>query len=207
MRSLALLALGCLTVGNADAQRPPHDSTAARSAFLLGKAAVQAHRVDDAVTQMERAVALDTANWEYHMWLGHAYVRQIGTVNFMRKAFVGRRMGAEYNKAVELAPENLDAAEARLEFFLNAPGIVGGGLDKAEAEATRIASLNRYRGGFAQGRIAEHEKQYGRAESVYRDLMRDYPDSSGPVASLATLYQTLGRHADALSLIDARLTS
>jgi Flp pilus assembly protein TadD len=60
------------------AQRPQPDTAAARAAFLTGKAAVQALRVDEGVTQMERAVALDPANWEYHMWLGSAYVRQIG---------------------------------------------------------------------------------------------------------------------------------
>jgi tetratricopeptide (TPR) repeat protein len=206
MRSAILLCALCLTTMRLVAQRPASDTSAARAAFALGKRAVQAHHVEESVTQMERAVALDPGNWEYHMWLGHAYVRQIGTVNFMRKAFVGRRMGSEYNRAVELAPENVDAAEARLEFFLEAPGMVGGGLDKAQAEARRIAGLNPYRGGFAQARISEHEKQYPKTDSAYRALILAYPDSSAPVASLATMYQTTGRYADAFAIVDARLT-
>ena len=205
MRAAAGIVFACLTSVTAPAQQSGSDTVAARAAFLLGRAAVQARRVDEAVTQLERAVALDAGNWEYHMWLGHAYVRQINVVNFMRKPFVGRRMGAEYNKAVELAPNNVEAAEARLEFFLNAPGMVGGGLDRARAEATRITTLNHYRGGFAQARIAEHEKQYAAADSVYRTLIEQYPDSSAPVAALVTLYQTTARYDDAFAIVDARL--
>jgi tetratricopeptide (TPR) repeat protein len=189
MRAAVGAMLLCLTAFAAHGQ-PATDTAGAHAAFLLGKAAVQARRVDEAVKEMERAVALDSANWEYHMWLGHAYVRQIGVVNFLKKPLVGRRMGAQYNKAVELAPENVEAAEARLDFYLNAPGIVGGGVDKADAEAKRITTLNVYRGAFATAHVAEHEKQWVRADSVYRALIRDYPDSSRPVAAL----ERLNRH-------------
>jgi hypothetical protein len=60
---------------------------------------------------------------------------------------------------VKLDPSSADAAEARLEFLLEAPGIVGGGVDKARAEAARLRTLDAYRGGVATARIAEHEKQ------------------------------------------------
>ena len=186
MRVRAMCVLSCLTAFAVSGQQPV-DTAAARAAFLLGKAAVQAHRVEEGVREMERAVALDGANWEYHMWLGHAYVRQIGVVNFLKKPLVGRRMGAQYNKAVELAPANVEAAEARLDFYLEAPGIVGGGLDKAEAESRRIATLNPYRGAFAAARIAEHEKQWARADSVYRALVLEYPDSSRAAKALERL--------------------
>ena len=207
MRPIAVAALAYLTVTSAPAVAQPAsaDTAGARAAFARGKTAVQARRVDEAVSQLERAVALDRENWEYHMWLGHAYSRQISTVNFMRKALVGRRIGAEYNKAVELAPDNIDAAEARLDFFLNAPGLVGGGLDKAQAEARRITTLSAYRGRFAEARIAEHEKHPEQADSAYRALMREYSDSSGPVVALSMLYQSTGRYGEAVSVLDARL--
>ena len=187
------------------AQNVPRDSAAAYTAFVAGKAAVNARNVDIAVEQLERAVALDPTQWEYHMWLGHAYTHQIGRVNFMRKAVVGRRMGAEYNKAVELAPRSVEAAEARLDFFINAPSIVGGGQDKANAEAARIATLDPYRGGLASARVGEHAKDFARAEAAYRQLMRQYPDSGAPVAWLASLMEATGRYDEAFAVVDARL--
>jgi hypothetical protein len=71
----------------------------------------------------------------YHLWLGHAYSRQLSTAGFLRKPFIARRSGEAYDMAVKLDPTSIDAAEARLAFFLGAPGIVGGGVDKARAEA------------------------------------------------------------------------
>jgi hypothetical protein len=73
--------------------------------------------------------------------------------------------------AVKLDPTSIDAAEGRLEFLLGAPGIVGGGVDKARAEAARIATLDAYRGAMAEARIAEHEKAWPEAERRNRSLM------------------------------------
>jgi tetratricopeptide (TPR) repeat protein len=139
------------------------------------------------------------------MWLGHAYSRQLSTAGFLRKPFIGRRSGEEYNTAVKLDPTNVDAAEARLDFFLNAPGIVGGGIDKARAEAARIAALDAYRGATAEARIAEHEKEWPKAERLYRSLMVDYPDRAAAVDALVTLLQNANRFDEAFKVVDDRL--
>ncbi|MGE5837345.1 MAG: hypothetical protein ACM4AI_22925 [Acidobacteriota bacterium] len=69
--------------------------------------------------------------------------------------------------AVKLDPTSVDAAEARLDFFLGAPSIVGGGVGKARAEAARLATLDAYRGAMAKAKIAEHEKDnLGRLSAV-----------------------------------------
>jgi tetratricopeptide (TPR) repeat protein len=201
-RNLQVFVAALLLATPVQAQR---DSAAAAAAFAAGRAAHQARRTDDAVKELERAVQLDPANSRYHMWLGHAYSRQVGSVNFMRKATVGRRAGAAYERAVELDPRSIDAAEARMEFLLEAPGIVGGGVDKARAEAARIASLNKFRGVMALGTIAQHQQQPARAESLYRVAMAQHPDSVWAAEALVALLQTAGRYDDAFQVIDARL--
>jgi len=150
-------------------------------------------------------VELNPQSSAYHLWLGHGYTRQLATANFIRKGIIGRRIGAEYTKAVELDPGSIMAAEARLDFFLEAPAIAGGGMDKATAEADRIRALSPYHGGFAQAKIAEKTKDWQRAEREYRSLVRAYPDSSRPVVSLALLLQNQERYPEALAAIDERL--
>jgi tetratricopeptide (TPR) repeat protein len=177
----------------------------AAAAFAQGKAAHAARKTEEAVKAFEKAVELDAGNWLYHMWLGHAYTRHLANVNFIRKASLGKKAGAEYNRAVELAPQNIEAAESRMDFLLNAPGIVGGGVDKALAEARRIRTLSSYRGGFALARIAEKEGEDAKAETEYRTLMRDHPDSSAPAMTLAAFLQNKTRFPEAFAVIDARL--
>ena len=44
------------------------------------------------------------------------------------------------------------------EFYLEAPGIVGGGQDKARAQADQVAKLNPAKAHWIQGRLAEKNK-------------------------------------------------
>jgi len=177
----------------------------AKVAFDRGKAAHNAGKTDEAVNSFERAVALDPSSSLYHMWLGHGYTRQLSSASFLRKPFIAKRCGEAYNMAVKLDPASIDAADARLDFFLGAPGIVGGGVDKARAEAARLATLDAYRGAMAEARIAEHEQEWPKAEKLYRSLMADYPERTAAVDAFITMLQNAKRFDEAFKIVDDRL--
>ena len=200
----------CLIVGvgagaDSSARQVKETSAEAKAAFERGRAAHNAGKTDEAVSAFERAVALDPTSSLYHLWLGHAYSRQLRTAGFLRQPFIARRSGEAYHMAVKLDPTSIDAAEGRLEFLLGAPGIVGGGVDKARAEAARIATLDAYRGAMADARIAEHEKQWPEAERRYRSLMVEYPDRTAAVDALVTMLQNAKRFDEAFTIVDDRL--
>jgi tetratricopeptide (TPR) repeat protein len=205
MRAAVVACLIAVTVAGVPARQAKESSAEAKAAFERGKAAHAAGKTDDAVSAFERAVALDPSSSVYYMWLGYAYARQLSTAGFLRKPFIGRRCGEAYDMAVKLDPKSVDAGEARLEFFLDAPGIVGGGLDKARAEATRITALDAYRGRMAGARIAEHENQPTEAERLYRSLMADYPERTAAADALVTMLQNARRFEDAFRVVDDRL--
>jgi tetratricopeptide (TPR) repeat protein len=177
----------------------------AKAAFERGRAAHNAGKTDEAVSAFERAVALDPTSSLYHLWLGHAYSRQLRTAGFLRQPFIARRSGEAYHMAVNLDPTSIDASEGRLDFLLGAPGIVGGGIDKARAEAARIVTLDAYRGAMAEARIAEHEKAWPEAERLYRSLMAEYPDRTAAVDALVTILQNANRFDEAFTIVDDRL--
>jgi tetratricopeptide (TPR) repeat protein len=199
---IVCLIAGAGVAAAAQQAREPSD---AKAAFDRGREAHNARKTDEAVRFFERAVALDSTSSLYQMWLGHAYSRQLSSASFLRKPFIARRTGEAYNMAVKLDPTSIDAAEARFEFYLNAPGIVGGGIDKARAEAARIGTLDAYRGGMANARLAEHEKQGSEAERVYRSLMAEYPDRTAATDALVTLLQNARRFDEAFKIVDDRL--
>jgi tetratricopeptide (TPR) repeat protein len=213
MRIALLLALGYSasrlaggsSVTSRVAEQPTSDTVRARLLFEHGRSSFQARRFDEAANSFERAIELNPNRSEYHLWLGNAYTKQLATANFIRKGLIGRRIGPQYDKAVELDSSSVVAADTRVDFYLEAPGMAGGGVDKAKAEAARLTRLNAYLGGFAKARIAEKEKMSDQAESEYRELMRSFPDSTRPVVALATLLQSRERFAEAFDVIDARL--
>jgi tetratricopeptide (TPR) repeat protein len=206
MRCAVIVCVIVCAGAAASARQTKGPSAEAKAAFDCGKAAHNAGKTDEAVSCFERAVALDPTSSVYYMWLGHAYSRQLSTAGFLRKPFIARRSGEAYTMAVTLDPASCDAAEARLEFLLEAPGIVGGGVDKARAEAARLATLDAYRGGMATAKIAEHEKQGPAAEKQYRSLMAEYPDRTAAPDALVTLLMNVRRFDEAFTIVDERLT-
>ena len=208
MRSAVIV---CLIIGvgggagGSASARQVKESLEAKAAFERGRAAHSAGKREEAVSAFERAVALDPTSSLYHLWLGHAYSRQLSSAGFLRQPFIARRSGEAYNMAVKLDPASLDAAEGRLDFFLGAPGIVGGGIGKARAEAARITTLDAYRGGMATAKIAESEKHWPEAERLYRSLMAEYPDRPAAVDALVTILQNDKRFDEAFKIVDDRL--
>jgi predicted permease len=192
----ALLVLPRMTNAQVDA---------GRTAFDRGRAAFTARKFDDAAKHFEDAVKREPGVADYHLWLGHAYTRQLKGANFIRQGIIGRKIGPEYDRAVALAPTSVEAAEARLEFYMEAPGIAGGGMDHARAELERLTTINRYRGLTWRGRLEMKANRPDKAEEAYRALSDAFPDSGAAVVVLATFYQDRARFSDAFAAIDARL--
>ena len=119
----------------------------ARAAFLRGCQLFSERKPDKADDEFEKAVKLEDGNAVYHFWLGRAVGDQAEDANPLRQPGLARRTKAEFERAADLAPDYLDAREGLVEYYLAAPGILGGSKDKARAEAAEIAKRNAFRGG------------------------------------------------------------
>ena len=123
---------------------------------------------DRGISACEKAVALDRNNSRYHMWLGRVYGEKADAANFLSAASLAGKVRNEFEAAVRLDPNNVEARSDLGEFYLEAPGIVGGGRDKAEAQAQALAALDAAKADYLKGRIAEKKKDFAAAEKEYR---------------------------------------
>ncbi len=85
----------------------------------------------------ERAVNLEPQNASYHLWLGREYGRKAGDSNPLSAAGMARKAKNEFERAVQLDPANVQARVDLSEYYIEAPAIMGGGLDKARAQAAK----------------------------------------------------------------------
>lgn len=123
---------------------------------------------DQGISACEKAVALAPSNSRYHMWLGRVYGEKADAANFLSAASLAGKVRNEFEAAVRLDPNNVDARSDLGEFYLEAPGIVGGGRDKAEAQIQALAALDPAKADYLKGRLAEKKKDLGAAEREYR---------------------------------------
>ena len=135
---------------------------------LLCRAYFSIEQWDAAVSACEHAVALNPQSSLYHLWLGRAYGEKADRSSFLGAASLAKKARASFERAVELDPKNVEARADLGEFYAEAPGIIGGGKDKARQQAEALMPLNPAMGHWVLARIAEKDKDPAAAEREYR---------------------------------------
>ena len=166
----------------------------AASYNLLCRAYFAVSNWDRAISACERAISLEANNSEYHLWLGRAYGEKADSSNFFTAAGLAKKVRNEFERAVQLDPNNVAARVDLAECYLEAPGIVGGGQDKARAQAEAVARLNPSKAHWIQGRLAEKNKDADAAEREYRAAIEAASHGSGNAwLNLGLFYRRAGR--------------
>jgi tetratricopeptide (TPR) repeat protein len=183
---LALLLLACVPVFAADSSKDLLSTGKVDSAIASLSARISSNQNDAeafnllcrsywalgewdrAVTNCEKAVGLESKSSLYHHWLGRAYGEKADHSSFFTAAGLAKKVRTEFERAVELNPDNLEARLDLAEFYLEAPGMVGGGVDKARAQAAILGKTNPSKEHWVYARIAEKNKDAPVAEKEYR---------------------------------------
>jgi tetratricopeptide (TPR) repeat protein len=139
---------------------------------------------DRAAYDCEQAVKLDAQNSGDHLWLGRALGEKASRASFLSAYSLAKRTRAEFEEAIRLNPRNAEALASLGEFYEQAPGVVGGGIDKSETVAAQLDRIDPVRAHELRSKIAEHRKDYGTAE---RELKQAITGSSHPALQWMTL--------------------
>ena len=140
----------------------------AESYNLMCRAYLSLGHWDRGIPYCEKSVKLAPDNSRYHLWLGRIYGEKADRASWFTAAGLAGKVRNEFEIAVRLNPDNVDARVDLGEFYLEAPGIVGGGRDKAEAQAAALDKLDPAKAHWVRGRIAEKNKDLPTAEKEYR---------------------------------------
>ncbi len=190
------------TALEAAAKEDPKD---ARAALYLGRILLAQEELDSAVLWFEKAVALDAASSENQLWLGRAYGSQAAKANVFKQASLAGKVKEAFDKSVELDPNNIDARFGILEFDLQAPGVMGGSVEKARAQAAEIARRDALRGYRATGRVAEYEKNDDAALAAYARAEKEFPGKREPFVWTANLYSRQKQYGKAFDVMERLL--
>ncbi len=182
---------------------PVQGPGAADAQNLLCRVWFSMQQWDPAVKACEQAVRLDPDNSNDHMWLGRALGLKADHVSFLTAYSLGKRVRSEFELAVQLGPQNADALSDLGQFYKEAPGVVGGGLDKAEAIATRLDKVDPVRALELRGRIASARKDYVTAERDFKQAIAVSPHPAEQWTILAGFYRSQERWNDMESAIQS----
>lgn len=175
---------------------------------------------DAAIRECELAASQDPGSSNTQMWLGRAYGMKASRAHPLIAFGLARKVRYAFEQAVQLDPQNVQAMSDLGEYYVDAPAILGGGLDKGRALASRMQPRFPSQSHHLLALIASEEKNYvtaeselkqailaGRMPAAYIDLGQFYQRQNEPDKALEALKEGIDadRRKDA-SLVDAAST-
>jgi tetratricopeptide (TPR) repeat protein len=175
--------------------------------FAQGCLAMVDDRFKDAERLFERLVNEDARSATYHLYLGRVYGAQAQRANVFKQASLARKTKSEFDRAAQLDPENLGAREGLMQYYSQAPGIMGGSMEKAAEQVAEVRKRNAYRGGFLAAQLASRRKDGAAVAREYEQLAAQYPDSTAPYSALVNFHAGAKRWDETFRAIDRWLAA
>jgi tetratricopeptide (TPR) repeat protein len=186
---------------------PASGPGAAEAQNLLCRVRFTLEQWDTAVKECQVATQLDPQNSDYHMWLGRVLGQQASHANFFSSYGLAKHSLSEMQTAVQLNPQNGPALSDLGDYYAQAPGIAGGGTDKAQAIALQLDKIDSARAQQLRGDIAMAKKDYTTAENDYRQAVIVSPEPTHYWTVLASFYRNRQRWSDVDTAIQNCVTA
>ena len=165
----------------------------AEAAYYLGRTLFALGRFEPAAEQLEKSAEIRPDS-DTLLWLGRAYGQYAMQASVFRQAGLARKCKAAWERAVALDPNNLNVREDLIQYYLRAPGFMGGSVEKAREQAAEIRKRDAVRGALAAFTIHLYRKDNAAAEKELAEATRKVPTDSP--ASLGLFHYRLGNVYD-----------
>lgn len=179
----------------------------AAAAFYLGRIEMEERHEDRAADYFETATRLDPKSSTYFLWLGRAYGRAAQRANVLRQPGLAKKTRAAWERAIEIDPENLDARTDLIQYYVQAPGFLGGSTEKAFEQAEEIRKRNALRGDLELGALYERDKKYAEAEKAYLAAAMEKSDRHVGEYRLGVFYQNRGAFDKAFGVFETMIAA
>jgi len=156
--------------------------------FMLGKTYMALKDYEEATENFEEAVDLQDKNADYHFWLGQAIAQNAQESNYISQAMMASDILEEFERTIELDPTHIPGRVGVINFYIAAPGIMGGDIEKAELNAKELLKLDEMRGRSALARIYLQQEKMDSVKIQINILENNFENDR----SLGNFYNSLG---------------
>jgi tetratricopeptide (TPR) repeat protein len=177
------------------------------AAFYVGRIAMEERKNDGAADYFEAATKLDPQNSTYFLWLGRAYGREAQNANVLRQPGLAKKTRNAWERAIQLDADNLDARSDLIQYYVQAPGFLGGSTTKAFEQAEEIRKRNALRGYLELGALHEREKKLPEAEKAYLAAAKEKSDRHVGEYRLGLFYQNTGAFDKAFDVFESMIAT
>jgi len=153
--------------------------TSAQGRYMLSKVHYVLEEIDAAIDNAKAAVNLDEKNAEYHYWLGVCYGAQTNSASVIKQPFLAKKTQKAFLQAVTLDSTHFSARTALAQYYLRAPGIMGGDINKAYEHVRILMKQDEVEGRILLAQVYQRDNKDELADKEYAELeekIGDNPD-------------------------------
>jgi len=155
---------------------------------LLARSYLELNQYDAAVNSAEKAVAINPKNSDYHRWLGEAYGGKAEHASMLSAYSLARKTQKEFDAAVQLDPHNFDAQQDLIQYDCTAPGMVGGGEEKAQPLIEKLMAMDAAEGHYATGICRAQKKDYPAADAEFAKSLEGKPKTANRIYDIGDYF-------------------
>jgi tetratricopeptide (TPR) repeat protein len=168
---------------------------------LAGKCQYMMGDFKKAADLFEKAIQLNGQISEHYHWLGRAYGRRAESGNPLIAPHYASKARQMFERAVSMDPKNGEAINDLFDYYLEAPGFLGGGLDKAQALLEKIKANDQAEYYYATAQLAQKRQEFNSAEQHLKRAAELAPRQIGRLLDVAKFLARHGRLIESESFI------
>lgn len=169
----------------------------AEARYYLAVALSRQGKFDDAEDEIDEAIDLNENVAKYHLARGQILGQKAMNANVVSQAFIAPKIKNAFLRASELDPSNIEARIALFNYYLMAPGIMGGSDEKAVEQMDAVEKLDAFRGHSLRANYFLRKKDSAKAESEMKSAIALRPELVSGYKQLGYFYLNQKRFADA----------
>jgi tetratricopeptide (TPR) repeat protein len=168
----------------------PGDPQATLALAFVALSNGAAAKIDAALPAVEACLAAHPQAGECHYAQGMVVGAQALRAGMFKAMRMAGTIRESFEKAVALQPDSFNHRAGLMQFYLAAPGMAGGGVDKARALAKATEAVQPEQARCLRAMVALYDDQYAEAEAL---LWAVQPGKDTALRS--TVYSTIGQIA------------
>ena len=173
--------------------------------ILQARLAESQFQPDQAIDVLEKGLETFGPNANLYFELGNAYSLKVATVSVFKKMGIAKKMKRMWRRAIRLNPQHGRAMLSLAQYYLLAPGFVGGDADSAEYYLTRLTSIEPKLAYMGRAVQQQKEKHFSKARIWLKKVLALDSTYAPAYLSLAFTYLQEEHKDSALAVLDQLL--
>jgi len=156
--------------------------------YYMGRIIYEEGDYDAAVVHFQQAIELNKKS-EYYSWLGATYGTIAQKSSIFKQVGYAKKIRVAFEEAVKLDGSNIDARYNLVRYYIQAPGFMGGSMEKAGIQAREIKKLNPVLGIIVDAEMQIQDGEDELAEQTYKMGIAEHPEETNLLYQLASFYE------------------